>query len=125
MIQKKSVGWTIWYIWHCDNSLKLFYFVYIFLSAPSVYTYTQFYGLHCSKDRYGSFGTIQSAKDACSKDINCRAVFDNQCDEGHNSPGDIHLCPISTLYWFEEADCIFQKNRNGKYFKSFCFDVIT
>ena len=82
----------------------------------------QIYGLLCSEWRLGTFSTIQSAKDACSKDVNCEAVFDPGCDESAN---DIYLCPISASYRFAVGYCIFQKNRNGKYLKSFCFDVIT
>ena len=73
---------------------------------------------HCYEDRYGSFSTIQSAKDACSNDPNCQGVYDQGCDSDAN---DIYLCPTSATYETSSSSCIFQKNENGKNFKSFNF----
>ena len=66
---------------------------------------------------YGSFSTIQSAKDACSADSNCQGVFDKRCD----AKAEIYLCPISAAYLDFDyyGSCIFQKNEKGKYSKSF------
>ena len=71
---------------------------------------------HCWGDHYGSFPTIQSAKDACSNDTNCQGVYDQGCDSGAN---DIFLCQTSTTYSSSSSSCIFQKNVNGMYCKLF------
>ena len=77
---------------------------------------------HCDNDGYGSFSTIQSAKDACSKDTNCQGVYDRDCNSvGSNVVDDIHLCPTSAKYSKSLSGCIFQKNKNGIYSKSFNF----
>ena len=73
---------------------------------------------HCYDDRYGRFSTIQSAKDACSNDTNCQGVYDQGCNSRAN---EIFLCPTSATYETSSSSCIFHKNGNGKYFKSYYF----
>ena len=77
---------------------------------------------HCETDRYGSFSTMKSAKDACSNDTNCQGVYDRDCKSGgSNLVNDIHLCPTSATYSESSSGCIYQKNKDGIYFKSFNF----
>ena len=65
---------------------------------------------------------MQSAKDACSNDTNCQGVYDRDCKSGgSNVVDDIHLCPTLATYSESSSGCIFQKNKNGKYFESFNF----
>jgi len=72
--------------------------------------YTKLDDKHCFPDRYKEFSTIQSAKDACSADSNCKGVYDRSCDAQAN---DIYLCPTSvTLRNSTISSCIFQKNEN-------------
>ena len=59
---------------------------------------------------------------ACSGDGNCQGVYDNGCDAGANNAvgyNDIFLCPTSASYRDSSRSCIYQKNENGKYSKSF------
>ena len=79
--------------------------------------YTKLDKKYCSNWSYGSFSTIQSAKDACSADSNCQGVYDQRCDA---DPYNIYLCPYSVkLYSSSMRSCVFQKNEKGKYSKSF------
>merc|ERR1712126_122936 len=66
---------------------------------------------HCFPERYKKFSTIQSAKDACLADSNCKGVYDKECDA---EAKDIYLCPTSvTKYRNSQIDsCIYQKNEN-------------
>ena len=58
---------------------------------------------------------------ACSADGNCKGVYDNGCDAKAN---DIYLCPTSATYRNSMGgSCIYQKNENGNYFKSFHFST--
>ena len=89
----------------------------IFVSAPSAISWIKLDRKYCD-DRYGSFSTQQLAKDACSKDTNCQGVYDQGCDSGADN---IYLCRTSATYLSSISSCIFHKNENGKYFKSFYF----
>ena len=65
---------------------------------------------------------MQSAKDACSNDTNCQGVYDRDCNSGgSNVVDDIHLCPTLATYSESSSGCIYQKNKNGIYSKSFKF----
>ena len=97
-------------------SSTIFWLVDIFVSGPSAYTKLD--QKHCWGDHYGSFPTIQSAKDSCSNDTNCQGVYDQGCD---SEADDIYLCRTSATYSDSSSSCIFQKNENGKYFISFYF----
>ena len=56
---------------------------------------------------------------ACSADGNCKGVYDNGCNAKAN---DIYLCPNLAIYRNSIGSCIYQKNENGNYFKSFYFN---
>ena len=74
----------------------------------------------CYNERYGSYTTIQAAKDACISDSNCQGVYDQGCDAGAN---DIFLCPIGISYSSSSASCIYQKG--GGKLGSFSFKYFT
>ena len=79
--------------------------------------YTMVVGKHCYPNKYRNYGTIQSAKEACSADGNCQGVYDNGCYNNN-----FHLCQTSATYMNSSRSCIFQKNESGKYFISLDLD---
>jgi len=73
--------------------------------CTALFGYTKIDKKHCNGNHYRNFSTIQSAKDACSNDANCRGVYDQGCDA---EAEDIYLCRKSATYSDSPSSCIFQ-----------------
>ena len=74
--------------------------------------------MHCNNDEYGSYVTIEEAKNACTSDNNCKGVYDHGCDAGAGRFG-ITLCAITATYQTStENSCIYQK-MEGKFIHAF------
>ena len=62
----------------------------------------------CIADRYGSFNNIRDAKEACTVDPNCAAIYDNNCD-GNT----VYLCSSNyTEQVSGVGSCLFVKPGN-------------
>ena len=44
---------------------------------------------HCDDDRYGQYANVEEAKEACRKDSNCAAIYDDFCNDDV-----VFLCPL-------------------------------
>ena len=77
-------------------------------------SYTKVNGWHCINDAYGSYATIEEAQNACTRDNNCKGIYDNGCDDGagFEEGFGISLCPIKapySTYMNLENSCIYRK----------------
>ena len=60
------------------------------------------------RDKYGYYSSLKSAQSACSLDIDCKAVYDEHCD----NEGEFYLCPTTTSLQSSQHSCVYEK---GKY----------
>ena len=62
----------------------------------------------CIADKYGSFDNIRDAKEACTVDPNCAAIYDNYCDTSY-----VELCPrgFTEQQSSPSGSCLFMKPR--------------
>ena len=59
---------------------------------------------HCDGDKYGRYETILEAKQACVKDSNCGAIYDNSCDNQ-----DFSLCRLGYTEKSSSSSCLYIK----------------
>ena len=59
------------------------------------------------KDKYGNYFSLKSAKSACSVDINCKAVYDEHCD----NEGTFYLCPATATLESSQHSCVYEKSK--------------
>ena len=59
---------------------------------------------HCDDDNYGYYENVEEAKEACSKDSNCAAIYDNSCDD-HG----VSLCPLGYTEKQSSSSCLYIK----------------
>ena len=64
---------------------------------------------YCIQD-YGTFETFDEAKEACSSDPNCNAIYDHNCD----NDDDFVLCAKNTeLKMSTIGSCIYPKKKRS------------
>ena len=56
---------------------------------------------HCDDDNYGYYENVEEAKEACSNDSNCAAIYDNYCDDHV-----VQLCPSGYTEKASSASCL-------------------
>ena len=72
-------------------SIFIFIFVLIFLLHElTTVNYTRETSKHCATARHGNYSSLFLAKEACSTDSNCYAVYDYECDDA----GGFRLCDL-------------------------------
>ena len=59
---------------------------------------------HCNEDDYGNYDNVEEAKEACRKDSNCAAIYDDSCDD-HN----FFLCPLGYTEKESSSSCLYIK----------------
>ena len=59
---------------------------------------------HCDDDNYGYYQNVEEAKEACSNDSNCAAIYDNSCDD-HG----VSLCPLGYTEKQSSSSCLYIK----------------
>ena len=60
----------------------------------------------CDKDKYGSYSTINDAKDACRSDENCQGIYNVNCRYSS-----FHLCPKGEAYEKSKDSCVYDKGK--------------
>ena len=64
---------------------------------------------YCVQD-YGNFETFKEAKEACSSDANCNAIYDHHCD----NDDDFVLCAKNTeLKMSVMGSCVYPKKKSS------------
>jgi len=69
-----------------------------------IINYTKFINRECDADKYGSYETLEEAKDACSADKHCKGVYDDDCNGNQ-----FYLCPGPSFYNWHRHSCIINK----------------
>ena len=93
------------------KNLQFRLFFYIFDLAPTT-SYTKLSLKHCWTQKYNVYSTVAAAQAACTADSNCKAVYDQGCDQSTN---DVYLCPTlysGSLYSYStsSSSCIYEKH---------------
>ena len=67
--------------------------------------YAKWEGKHCN-NWYGIFENVSLAKDSCKRDVQCKGVMDDDCDDTLNGAS---LCPVGFDYVDDSSDCVYNK----------------
>ena len=68
--------------------------------------YVQLEVTTCQTSSYGQYENVDSAKESCKRDVQCKGVWDIGCDDSLNSA---HLCWIGFDYVDDSARCVYDK----------------
>ena len=60
---------------------------------------------HCRHDYYDYYKNLEEAKEACTKDSNCAAIFDDSCDNFK-----FFLCPLGYTEKVSANSCLYIKS---------------
>ena len=91
-------------MYNCINLKVYCYLVFIFQAT----SWLRKTSTHCGYDNYGNYSSVLEAKEACIRDSECAAIYDNNCDGNQ-----VHLCPSNYNEEVSEVgSCIFMKPGN-------------